>query len=336
MRLLHPLAGARFAVANRSIRAHGGTALFAAPARGVMVASHILRFPSCFLETRRAERLAAVSPDMPDPVFVVGHWRSGTTLLANLMSFDEGYFFPTLVEAVSPHDFFPSPLEKLSRIWLPKLFPQLRPMDAARVPMRQPFPQEDEMALASMGAPSFFNALYFPSVARKVVMREVFFDGASQDDIAEWRNAQSGFVRKLALLHPDKRPLLKNPAHTARLQQLQSLYPGAKYILLHRDRSDVTRSMQKLFERLWPLLALQRYDLSTLPQLVHDIYDRMTICTEQDWPRIPEENRIEIAFDELLAAPLETVATVHNWLEQPMSAAHGQAVKSYMQAYGSK
>ena len=301
-----------------------------------MVVSHILRLPSCVLETRRAKRMAAVSPDMPDPVFIIGHWRSGTTLMANLMSLDEGYFFPTLVEAVSPHDFFPSPLEKLSRIWLPKLFPQLRPMDTAPVPLRRPFPQEDEMALAAMGAPSFFNALYFPSVAREVLLREVFFDSASQGDIAEWRKAQSGFVRKLALLHPGKRPLLKNPAHTARLQQLQSLYPNAKYILLHRDKADVTKSMQKLFEQLWPLLALQRYDLSTLPRLVRDIYDRMAVCTEQDWLRIPEENRIEIGFDELLAAPLETVQTAQNWLEQPMSAAHGQAVKSYMQAYGTK
>lgn len=330
MRLIHPLAGSRFGLTMRSLRMHGGIAPAAIPSVAVMMASHGLRYLSCELETRRASKLAAVADEMSDPVFIVGHWRSGTTLLANLMSFDESFFFPTLIEAISPHDFFPSPLERLSRKFLPLLFPATRPMDRATVPLRQPFPQEDEMALAALGAPSLFNAFYFPSAASQIVRREVFFDDLSQAEVTEWCRAQEGFVRKLALLHPGKRPLLKNPAHTARIRLLRRVYPEARFILLKRDRTSVMQSMNRLFERLWPLLALQRFDVKAIPALVEEIYTKMQARIERDWPELTDESGLEVEFDSLVENPVESVRAIGSWLGQPVSVEHETAIQNYM------
>lgn len=330
MRLIHPLAGSRFAATMRLLAAHGGIEPAAIPAVALMVASHGLRFLSCELEIRRARRRAASAPPMPDPVFIFGHWRSGTTLLANLMSFDEGYLFPTLVEVVSPHDFFPSPLERLSRRWLPLLFPEMRPMDGAPVPMRGNFPQEDEMALAALGQPSFFNALYFPGDAQATAVREVFFDGLTAGEIARWRGAQEAFIRKLALLNPGRTPLIKNPAHAARLDLLRETYPQARFILLRRDRDEVTASMHRLFERLWPLLALQRHDPAAIPDLVGGIHDRMQASIDRDWPLLPEESRIEVGFADLVADPLGTVRRVQARLGRSVSHDHAGAIERYM------
>lgn len=330
MRLIHPLAGSRFGLTMRSLRMHGGIAPTAIPSVAVMIASHGLRFLSCELEIRRADKLAAAAGAMPDPVFIVGHWRSGTTLLANLMSFDEGFFFPTLIEAISPHDFFPSPLEKLSRKLLPLLFPDTRPVDRARVPLRQPFPQEDEMALAALGVPSLFNAFYFPSAAPLAVRREVFFEDLSEAEISEWCRTHKGFVRKLALLHPGKRPLLKNPAHAARIPLLRRMYPRARFILLTRDKAAVVQSTNRLFERLWPLLALQRFDLEAIPSLVEENYLKMESRIGHDWPDVLAKFGLEVEFDRLVANPVETVHAVYDWMEQPVSAAHDMAIQSYM------
>ncbi|MEZ5810802.1 MAG: sulfotransferase [Rhizobiaceae bacterium] len=330
MRLIHPLAGSRFATAMRLLAAHGGVAPAATPAVAVMAASHGLRYLSCELEIRRARRRAVGAAPMPDPVFVLGHWRSGTTLFANLMSFDEDFFFPTLVEAVSPHDFFPSPLERLSRRWLPLLFPETRPMDGVRVPLRRNSPQEDEMALAALGQPSFFNALYFPSCAQETIAREVFFDGLTAGEVARWCEVQHGFIRKLALLNPGRTPLVKNPAHAARLGPLHETYPNARFILLKRNRADVITSMRRLFERLWPMLALQRHDPRTIPGLVDETHERMRQRIERDWPLLPADSRIEVRFDDLVSDPLATVCDVQQRLHRPVTETHAGAIARYM------
>src|SRR5262245_44641301 len=38
-----------------------------------------------------------------DPVFVIGHWRSGTTHLHELLSLDPRYAFPSTFEVMAPH-----------------------------------------------------------------------------------------------------------------------------------------------------------------------------------------------------------------------------------------
>lgn len=37
---------------------------------------------------------------VPSPVFVLGHWRSGTTFLHNLLAYDPRWAFPTLYEVL--------------------------------------------------------------------------------------------------------------------------------------------------------------------------------------------------------------------------------------------
>lgn len=301
-----------------------------------MFASHGLRYLSCELEKRRACKLAASSPTMPDPVFIVGHWRSGTTLLANLLSFDKGYFYPTLVEAVSPHDFFPSPIERLSRRVLPLMFPQNRPMDRANVPLREPFPQEDEMAMAALGAPSFFNALYFPTNAKEIVAREVFFHGMSDEEIDRWRGQLEAFHRKLALLNPGKIPLVKNPAHSARMLELHRIFPEAQFVLMKRQNEAVERSMKSLFEQLWPLLALQAFDRDEIPDLVKDIQQRMEARIARDWQLLPEGSRIEIEFEDLVSNPHQSVDAVQSRVGRQMTDAHRHSITDYMLENASK
>ncbi len=39
------------------------------------------------------------------PIFIIGHWRSGTTLLHELMALDERYTYPTTYECFAPNHF---------------------------------------------------------------------------------------------------------------------------------------------------------------------------------------------------------------------------------------
>ena len=94
-------------------------------------------------------RLAAAEQN-GEILFIIGHWRSGTTLLHELLVLDERYAYPTTYECFAPNHFLLTGncLPKL--IWF--LLPAKRPMDDMAVSFDHP--QEDEFALISMGAPS--------------------------------------------------------------------------------------------------------------------------------------------------------------------------------------
>jgi hypothetical protein len=113
-----------------------------------MFAGTMLRWPFCLAESQRLKgRRLTIAPP---PVFIIGHWRSGTTFLHNLMSRDQAFCFPTISDALRPYDFLPSPFEPISRSILMRSLPAARPMDD--LPLQPNLPQEDEIAMATMGA----------------------------------------------------------------------------------------------------------------------------------------------------------------------------------------
>src|SRR4029079_7278292 len=74
------------------------------------------------------------------PLFVLGHWRSGTTLLHELLILDPRHTYPTTFECFAPNHFiwtewFLAPLTR----WL---LPKKRPMD--NMTAGWDLPQEDE------------------------------------------------------------------------------------------------------------------------------------------------------------------------------------------------
>jgi hypothetical protein len=113
-------------------------------------------------------------------------------------------------------------------------------------------------ALATQGARSFFNCFYFPKHMTEVFADEVLF-ASERRQFALWRKALTYYLAKLAALNPGRQLLLKNPAHSARIPQLLALFPGAKFIHIHRDPSAVFQSTRKLYHSMLPLVALQDY-----------------------------------------------------------------------------
>src|SRR3954468_3369258 len=158
--LLHLLAGATLTSLIRNLSRHGGVSPRSYLQLAILFASALLREPGCIAEAVRVRRRVKTVSFDPPPVFIVGHWRSGTTFLHNLLSRDPAFCFPTIVDALRPYDFYPNPFEFISRLILLRCLPPTRPMDDMR--LDPGLPQEEELALATMGAPSFFNCLYFP------------------------------------------------------------------------------------------------------------------------------------------------------------------------------
>src|SRR5262249_6786987 len=57
-----------------------------------------------WLENARCAR-ALEKVEVQQPLFVLGHWRSGTTHLHNLLALDERFAFPNFFQVFHPHTF---------------------------------------------------------------------------------------------------------------------------------------------------------------------------------------------------------------------------------------
>lgn len=311
--LLHPLAGIRLGRFTGLVVEHAGISARYAHQLAAIYLAGIARLPYCLVERYRVARRMGEVRFSPPPLFVVGHWRSGTTYLCNLLSRDPQFCFPTVTDALRPYEFLPNPLDFITRTLLLRSLPATRPMDD--VPLHPDLPQEDELALATMGAPSFFNCFYFPKTMAQTFARDVLFHNASEARLARWRNDLQYYLAKLSLLHGHRRLLIKNPAHSARLRELRAMFPGAAFIHIHRDPVDVLPSTRKLYRTMLPVVALQAYDMAAVERHIASSYPALMDALLDGLATIPQSLRIDIAYDDLVRAPLATVERIYEALE---------------------
>ena len=120
------------------------------------------------------------------PLFILGHWRNGTTHLHQLIAQDNRFSFPNTYQTAFPRIFLSSEAAD-SRI-LSFFMPKHRPMDNVDISLTSP--QEDEFALCASCMLSPCMAWVFPR------QREEFGRYLTFRNV-EWKDALLHFVRKL-------------------------------------------------------------------------------------------------------------------------------------------
>ncbi|MCB1496736.1 MAG: sulfotransferase, partial [Bauldia sp.] len=89
------------------------------------------------------------------PVFIIGHWRTGTTLLHELLDCDPRFAAPTTFQCMFPESFLMT--QRLVRPWIKRLLPATRPFD--NMSFGPDRPQEDEFALLNTGMRTPYRTL---------------------------------------------------------------------------------------------------------------------------------------------------------------------------------
>ena len=109
--------------------------------------------PFRFYEIRRLDKKINQIDISKPPVFILGHWRSGSTYLHNLLCQDPRFGFVTTLQAAFPRSFMSTNVFKnLTK----RVIPETRPMDNMKLGIFQA--QEEEMALGNLFPYSFYNA----------------------------------------------------------------------------------------------------------------------------------------------------------------------------------
>jgi omega-hydroxy-beta-dihydromenaquinone-9 sulfotransferase len=257
----------------------------------------------------RAARLEA------DPVLILGHWRSGTTLLHELLACDRRFTPPNTLQCGAPSHFVLS--EQFARDWLGFLLPPRRPMDA--IPMGFERPQEDEVALCNLGLPSPWWGIAFPN--------EPDLDAAWADleqltdrDRDRWLAAWTGFLRDVQFEHPG-RLLLKNPLHTHRVPLIRQVFPAADFIHIARDPHDLVPSCVHFWLRMTESHGLQRPRREGLEERVFTSIERMEARLAATWETIPPAHRFRTRYEDLVADPLAVLREIYAHFGWPARAA---------------
>ena len=256
---------------------------------------------------RRAEALPLDTP----PVFVIGHWRTGTTLLHDLFSEDPNLAFPTTYECFFPHHFLLTEgrLDKAFKVLLPKR----RPQDD--VPVGFDRPQEEEFAMIMLGEGSPYNTMAWPRMG-PAESEYLDFKGLPKAKTQSWADAFMWFYRRLVLKHLGKRLVMKSPANAGRLKVLTRLFPDARFVYIARHPLDVFPSTVKLWRALYSTQGLHNPPQldSWLDNYVLDMFQRLTEAYEEDRHLITADRLVELRYEDLVKDPLGTMRSVYDRL----------------------
>lgn len=178
-------------------------------------------------------------------VFVQGFWRSGTTLLHEILSELPGCTAPRTWQCMDPSAMLTSAAQPRTNQSVQ------RPMDEVTISLFSP--QEDEFALLALGCPSVYRGFLNPRRLPELgpLTNPSYWATESQS----WMKVLEAFLawcRK-----PDqKRLILKSPNHAFRTFALAEHFPKARFVWILRDPAAVWESNLKMWRAM-----IERYGL---------------------------------------------------------------------------
>jgi len=265
---------------------------------------------------RKEERLygerVAATPLVGPPLFVLGHWRSGTSHLHNLLALDADQFaYANTYQVVSPHTFLCT--EEVNSRRFARLLPHTRPMD--NMALTFDAPQEDEFAVCLNCFRSLYLGISFPR-REDHYDRYLTFRDVPTKEIAEWKAALLWFLKKLTFKY-GRTILLKSPPHTARIRLLLELFPDARFVHIHRDPYAVFQSFQHYFDTAVWFTYLQQPNRRQVDERILKRYTVLYDAYFAERGLIPSGQYHELAFTDLERDPMDQMRLLYTQLGLP-------------------
>ncbi|MBC7855957.1 MAG: sulfotransferase [Pirellulaceae bacterium] len=278
-------------------------------AAAVSFATVINSFFRCYEEWRYGAKWRDVP--VPPPLFVLGHWRSGTTHLHYLLGLDDRFACPNLYQVHYPHTFLST--ERWFSGLTAFLLPRHRPYDNVRLDLT--VPDEDEFAMCVSGFMSCYLAGVFP---RRAEHYDQFltFRNAPPQAIEIWKSSLLRFLQKLTFKY-DKPLIIKSPTHTGRIKLLLEIFPGARFVHIHRDPYTVFQSTVHTHRAGLPFARLQRTDQFDWTERIVRQYKEVHDAFFEERSLIPAGHLYEVCFEDLEQDPAYELRKIYAALNLP-------------------
>jgi hypothetical protein len=241
------------------------------------------------------------------PVFIIGFWRSGTTFLHNLLSEDPRNAYITTYQTIFPHH------SLVNSRWLKKLAemiaPDRRPVDNVKLDMN--WPQEEEMGLGNIQPVSFYNYFYFPHHIEEYTKKCLMFENVTDKETRRWEKAYKLLIKKALIISDGKRFISKNPPNNFRIPQILKMFPDAKFIYIYRNPYRSLSSFLPFMKQVMLGVGFQAVDDKIVDDLLLNLYKLALDKYQIDKQLIPQNNLIEIQYEQFKENPLGTVEDIY-------------------------
>ena len=266
-------------------------------------------------------------------VFVLGFWRSGTTLLHELLASGPRMAAPRTWQCMNPSGFRigGAPVSRAA---------VSRPMDAVSVSALSP--QEDEFVLLARGAPSVYRAWLDPRRWQETLpalRQETWLSLPEQEWLGDWRTF-------LGWCTPEGADTLvvKSPNHVFRLQALHRLWPKARVVWTLRDPADTWHSNRRMWQAMTAMYGLWSWPAGALDRLLFEAMSEYAAALRWAAATLGPDTMACVDFERLSRSGAEVLRALTGRLDlgkweswqptvQPLlDASAGHAPESYAQA----
>lgn len=271
----------------------------------------------------RQPELAASA--LPQPVFITGMPRSGSSFLHELMAQD--------------------PSNRVPRVW-EVMFPVANPSAGARESQRRRrqaaaclwwfrrlAPGADAVHRLRAASPHECVAIQSYSLLSeefitlcRVPRYEAFLHGSDLGPAYAWERR---FLQHLQAGGPSQRWVLKSPDHVFGLESLLAQFPDARIIQTHRHPLEVLKSLTRLNAVLQRLFVPPLDPRESAEREARALAASMERCIHfRDAHPQWADRFIDVSYTELAADPLATVRRLYRELEMPFTDAAAERMRA--------
>ncbi len=262
------------------------------------------------------------------PVFIVGHARSGTTLMHRLMAADgERFsyfyywetFFPALTEKAIIRGIgwldrvlFSRTLERRLQAWDEKTFGPWRHIHKQGLWL----PEEDLFVMRAAFMPQQWT-LEMPLMHKVDIFH---IEELSEKRRRRWMHHYRECVKRQLLQNGgDKIHLSKNPVMSGWINAILEEFPDARFIVMVRDPMQCIPSTLRLVEISWETRKWGKKDYYEAQQALTDIcFDSFKLPAEALAQR-PDTPHFFVDYRDLVKAPKATIESAYDALRLPMN-----------------
>jgi hypothetical protein len=264
------------------------------------------RLAQVLIFQKRIERHEITKP----PIFILGHWRSGTSHLQNLLFQDPNHTTSTIFSGLFADNYFVTEfwlkgiLNFICRIFKVKYAIQ-------RMPMNLNIPVELDSSLCAMlSEHSYSWGHLFPKKFEKWFNKLVL----NQDEkiAREWIKDYDFMIRKLSYRSKGKRVVVKCPGDTARMTLLIKKYPDAKFIYIHRNPISVYNSNQYLWKIIQQQNSVQIISDTEIKKLIINTYKQLLSAYLKQRELIPTSQLVEVHFKNIQQNTLKEIIYIYS------------------------